>query len=334
MQNRILITVLSVLFILPLIFYAWNFQGGISSNHSRWSELGSFLSGIYGTFAFIILAYTTNLTRKQFKVQNEDNVFFKLYESLQTRIINSSISVEENEYTASKTLKKLTELFEIYLESEAVELARILLAEEPRKVAPYSYSKIFKALKGENFIFTLQEDMSSFIDDIESQPDFNKKWDRLKDYISSRGNESKEVREALRVTGCTNFYKIPYEKRQAHYTNVAQYMLKEYGDFLDGYIHNISYLLEFAEKSINKSLYIEFITSQLTKYEVVIIFYLIAGRYKKLKNQNKFYTFGIMNRLMTTECQFLLIDKPSHETMEQELKYIFDIDKTNNEKKE
>ena len=109
MLSQIKILLFTLLFTLPIVFYAISFSGGISNEHSRWSEFGSFLSGIYGTFAFIILAYTTNLTRKQFKIQNEDNVFFKLYESLQTRITNSSISLDNVEYTANQTLKKLTE---------------------------------------------------------------------------------------------------------------------------------------------------------------------------------------------------------------------------------
>ncbi len=104
---------------------------------------------------------------------------------------------------------------------------------------------------------------------------------------------------------------------------VPKLLLSEYGDFLDGYLHNISYIIEFVEKASNKSVYLEFIKSQLTKYEIVIIFYLIAGQEKKLKSHNKFYTLGIMDRLLTTECQFLMIDSPSIETMEKELTYVF-----------
>lgn len=291
--------------------------------HSRWGEFGSFLGGIYGSFAFIILAYTTNLTRQQFKTQNEDNIFFKLYESLQIRITNSSMIVDDVEFTANKTLKTITEYFEKRLEIEAIELARILLAESPEKVAPVSYSKIFKAINGEKSYATFHEDMENFIMEINNQADFSARWEKLKWYINSRGNESEKVREALRSTGCINFYKIPYIKRQAHYRNVSQSLLSEYGDFLDGYLHNISYIIEFVEKASNKSVYLEFIKSQLTKYEIVIIFYLIAGQEKKLKSHNKFYTLGIMDRLLTTECQFLMIDSPSIETMEKELTYVF-----------
>lgn len=323
MSNRIIIFLLSLLFILPIVFYSINFNGGVSNEHSRWGEFGSLLSGIYGSFAFIILAYTTNLTRQQFKTQNEDNIFFKLYESLQIRITNSSIIVNDVEFTANKTLKTITEYFEERLEIESIELARILLAESPEKVAPVSYRKIFEAINGEKSYETFHEDMQKFILDINSQPDFSARWEKLKYYINSRGNESEKVREALRATGCINFYEIAYDKRQAHYRNVSQSLLSEYGDFLDGYLHNISYIMEFVEKASNKSVYLEFIKSQLTKYEVVIIFYLIAGQDNKLKNHNKFYTLGIMDRILTTECQFLMIDRPSIETMKKELNYVF-----------
>lgn len=322
MKKIFLYIILSILFFIPLFIYIYPFNGNIPINNEGWAEFGSYLSGVYGTFAFLILAYTTNITRKQFKIQNEDNVFFKLFESLQNRVSNYSITSDDIEYTANKTLKILSEQFSKELSKESIEIARILLAETPEKIANVSYMKIFSAIKGQNVVHTFLEEKENFLKDMNSCSDFNERWEKLKFYIDSRGNESDNVKEALRATGSINFYTISYEKRQMHYSAVVQLLHNKYGEFLDGYLNNISYLLKFANNSINKKLYIEFIKSQLTKYELIIIFYLLSGE-EKFKDMYLFYELGIMDRISTIECRSLMIDVPSEEQIKLELEYIF-----------
>lgn len=322
LYKNTLASILIGLFLFPVFIYFYAFHGSLSIEHNKWSEFGSYLGGVYGTLAFLILAYTTNITRKQFKTQNEDNVFFKLYDSLQNRIVNSSIKVLDSEHSAHHVLKALAERFYEELSEEAIEIARMLLVNKPEEISNVHYVKIFEAINGSDYINTWSEDKDRLIEEINKQPDFNSKWEHIKNYIGSRGDETQEIRDALRATGSVNFYKIPFSERQNHYRHVVQRLSDEYGEFIDGYFKNISYLIEFALNSTNSELYKSFIKSQLTKYELVILFYLIAGR-DDLTNKSIFQDLDILNELLTLDCQSLMIDFPSSDELSQELNNVF-----------
>ncbi|NJL36643.1 MAG: hypothetical protein HC840_06665 [Leptolyngbyaceae cyanobacterium RM2_2_4] len=161
--------------------------------------------------ALIVVAYTTYLTREQFKRQNEDGIFFKLFKGLQNRIQNSIIIVDDEEISAYKCLKYIA------------------------------------------------------------------KREQLKNYVGSGGAESDKVRKALQHTGSANFYKIPFKDRQHHYSEALRRIMSDHGEFLDGYFRNLLFVVEVAAASSNKDLYARFINAQLTRYEVVILFYMIAG---------------------------------------------------------
>ncbi|WP_205230283.1 putative phage abortive infection protein [Azospira oryzae] len=307
----------------PLGIYFFHFYGQLSTNHGEWGDFGSYISGVYGTLAFVVLAYTTNITRRQFQIQNEDNIFFKLYESLQNRITNSSALVGDANHTAHQTLKAVAKKFHEELSAEAIEIARHLLCETPEEIADVHYMKIFEAIWGWRFIDSFNEKRDNFISDINGQRHFNDRWEQLKCYIGSRGEETGRLKEALRATGCVNFYKIPYSTRRQHYIAVTKRLSDEHGEFLDGYFKNICFLLEFAAKSINQATYVSFLNAQLTKYEIVILFYLAAGRNGELGSIKYLRDLGIMDSLITPDCQSLMLDFPSDEELKNELENVF-----------
>jgi len=301
----------------------YNFDGPFSSEHSSWAEFGSYLGGIYGALAFFALVYTANITRKQFKTQNEDSVFFKLYDSLQNRISIASLSIDGEKYAAHQLIKVLTNKFYSELSEEAVEIARLLLAKTPQSISNTHYGKIFKAINGDDYFDTLIEDKNTLIEDINSQVDFNSRWEHLKYYLGSRGSEGSSLKEALRATGSVNFYKIPFSERRSHYESVYQRLSLEYGEFLDGYFKNVKYLLEFANKSINKELYINFINSQITKYEHILLFYYIVGSEKNKKDKIIFLDLGVFDEFLSSDHHRLMIDAPSKEIIKNELDSVF-----------
>lgn len=322
-MKKPLILVLVAIGLVPVVVYFNQFHGPLAAEHGRWGEFGSYLSGVYGSLALIILTYTTCLTRNQFRRQNEDSVFFKLFESLQNRIQQSTIKVGDSEFPAHKSLKYIAEKFYFELSAESVEIARMLLCEMPEAVSITHYSKIFKALNGPHFLEPLGEDRDAFIADITAQKNFNERWERLKTYIGSRGEESEKIREALRATGSANFYKIPYRKRQRHYANALQQIMRDHGEFLDGYFRNLLCVVQHTEKASSKDLYVNFINAQLTRYEIVIIFYMIAGGKESIPGTISVNKLGLLNRLQTIDCQSLMIDCPGDEEIERELRSVF-----------
>jgi hypothetical protein len=309
--------------LVPVILYIVQFQGGLATEHARWGEFGSYLSGMYGSLAMIILVYTTHLTKIQFKKQNEDTVFYKLFDSLQSRIQHSSVVVEGQEFAAYKSLKYMAEQFHFELSLEAVEIGRMLFCKAPETVAQVHYSKLFEALTDLNLFNTPEGDLSSFMSDIKSEGDFNERWERLKSYIGSHGEESEAVKDALRATGCVNFYKIPYDERHQHYSRALQRMLANHGDFLDGYFRTLLFIADMVDVSHNRNQYISYINSQLTRYEVVILFYMIAGREDPTSKALNIKSLGLLDRLLTMDCQTLMIDFPGNKAIESELRNAF-----------
>lgn len=324
MKKPILATAIVVAALAPIAFYIGTFGGGISREHDRWGEFGSYLSGLYGSLALAVLAYTTFLTQNQFKRQNEDSVFYKLIDSLQYRIQHSSVVVNNEEISAHKSLKHITERFYAELSVESVELGRMLLCKAPEKVATVHYTKLFEALNPRNWIETFEEDRDAFIADITAQGQFNARWEQLKSYIGSRGEESPGVREALQATGSVNFYKIPFKDRQHHYHSALRRVLADHGEFLDGYFATLLYISDVVAKSTNREQYARYLKSQLTRYEVIIIFYMIAGENDGPPFRGRsLHALGLLDRLRTIDCQSLMIDFPDEEEINAELNSLF-----------
>jgi hypothetical protein len=309
---------------LPLAMYFLQFHGSLSAEQGKWGEFGSYISGVYGTLAFLVLAYTTNITRRQFQIQNEDNVFFKLHDSLQDRIANSTVIVNDTPYTAHQTLKAIAIKFQEELSLQTVEIARHLLCNAPETISNVHFMKIFEVLNGNQFIDSFTEDKERFIADIKAQRDFNSRWEQLKLSIGSRGAESDRLKEALRATGSVSFYKIPFSERSHYYSLVVQRISDDHGEFLDGYFKNICLLLEFASNAINKDTYISFLKAQLTKYELIILFYLVAGRELDLGGIKKLHDLGIMDELLSISCRSLMLDFPTKEVLQREIDNVFD----------
>lgn len=68
MKPRIIILVAIIFLIAILSFYVHTFSGGISSNHMRRSEFGSFFGGVVGaSFAFLSLIYLAIQVEMQWK---------------------------------------------------------------------------------------------------------------------------------------------------------------------------------------------------------------------------------------------------------------------------
>jgi hypothetical protein len=321
-RTTILISIIAAT-LAPITFYIAQFQGGLTTEHARWGEFGSYFSGVYGSLALIVLTYTTFQTQNQFKRQNEDSVFYKLFDSLQARIQNNTILANGAEYSAHRSLKYIADRFRIELEHEAVDIARNLYCKSPESISDTQYSKLFEAIKGRQWIETIEEDRDAFVADISGQANFNDRWDQLKNYIDSRGQETAGVRNALRATGSVYFYKIPFEERQQHYAAALRRIMDDHGDFLDGYFQTLLFIGEIASLSGNRRQYAQYIISQLTRYEVVIVFYMISGREEHKPKANYLHSLNVFDRLATIDCQSLMIDLPSKSEIESELAALF-----------
>lgn len=76
---------------LSLVLYLWEFNSGLSNNHTKWGEFGSYFGGITGplisVMAFIGLLKSISLTKSQFEIQSQESTFSTFLTSIQTKLI-------------------------------------------------------------------------------------------------------------------------------------------------------------------------------------------------------------------------------------------------------
>jgi hypothetical protein len=150
------------------------------------------------------------------------------------------------------------------------------------------------------------------------------RWELLKYYFGSSGFETDPIKEVLQATGSVNFYKISFQDRQHHYSAVLERIMDGYGQLLDGYLETLLHIADVAKASSSRLEYARYLRSQLTSYEIVIIFYMLLGSDATRRQRSRtLYDLGILSRLQTNECLSLMIDWPDAEVIDRELAALF-----------
>ena len=70
-------------------------------------------------------------------------------------------------------------------------------------------------------------------------------------------------------------------------------------------------------------MYINFLKAQFTQHELIILFYLAAGRDGQLGNIKNLRDLGILDGLHTINRRSLIIGLPSNEEFKQEIDNVF-----------
>lgn len=314
---------LVALAIFPVLVYATNFSGGLSKDSSRWGDFGSYLSGVYGSLALAVLIYTTISSQNQFKRLNEDNIFYRLLDALHARILHNSISIDAGEISAYRSIKYIAELYNSELSQEAVKIARNLFYRSPESIDNVHFSQLFQLLYPSDCHANFESYRNNFIKQILDK-NLDDRWELLKNYFGSSGFETDPIKEVLQATGSVNFYKISFQDRQRHYSAVLERMMDGHGQLLDGYLETLLHIADVVKASSSRLEYARYLRSQLTSYEIVIIFYMLSGSDATRRQRGRtLYELGILSRLQTNECLSLMIDWPDAEVIDRELAALF-----------
>lgn len=323
MKKISILLLIAIAFLTPLAIYLTKFGVSFSTTHTHWGEFGSYISGVYGSLALVIVTYTTYLTQVQFKRENEDNVFFRLFDSFQNRVEISNVRINEENLSAHQCLKHISKRFVEELSLEAPRLARRLLCDAPESIEEHNYRKLFEAIDRPDHHDTFDKRVATFINQITSTDDTSKRWEILKSYIGSNGCESEKIREALESIGSVSFYKIPFETRKTYYQTALENVTSDYGELLDGYWSHLLFIVKLTEVANNRDVYVKYIQAQLTRYDFVIVFYMLAGQAHPYPGTASLKKLGILNHLKSSDCRHLMFDSPTKEKIEVELQYIF-----------
>jgi uncharacterized membrane protein len=320
-----------------LFFFNRSYSKDQSIDSAVFGQYGDIIGGLVGTVvalvSFLLLYETLNEQRSQFsqmqantqsalteqrlqfKKQGEDEIFYRVLDKQQNRIISSTLTL----YSGYQIFTHLTDLLKNRLLKSCHLLARNLICEDPNSIDDIFLTKLFEA-HDSRFIPTQFDKLKSkFITELMNR-DKNERWDYLKFYFGSVGLETPNMRQVLLDIGSVKFYKINFEKRQNIYQDVFLTMTKDFGFFLDNYINEIEFIPQLVEPAINKKVYSAYFVSQTTKYECVIIFYyLLSGQ-----ATSNFSTFIKQSGLLSTMHNYnsLMIDSPSQKEIMTEIQNI------------
>ncbi|MDF1676671.1 MAG: hypothetical protein P1U44_13230 [Vicingaceae bacterium] len=300
-------------------------------------QYGDIIGGLVGTVvalvSFLLLYETLNEQRRQFsqqqadtqaalkeqnlqfKRQSEDEIFYRVLDKQQNRIINSTLT----SYSGYQIFTYLTDLIKNRMLDSCHLLARKLICDDPNGIDDLFLIKLFMAHDSRFLPNQLEDKKEKFITQLLNR-DKNDRWEYIKRYFGSVGHEPPNMRSVLQDIGSVNFYKINFEKRQGIYQNVFSTMTNDFGFFLDSYLKEIEFISQLIENAINEKVYSDYFISQTTKYECVIIFYyLLSGQATP-----KFSRFIKRSGLFSTLHYYssLMIDLPSEKDIMIEIQNI------------
>ncbi|MGR5080332.1 hypothetical protein [Photobacterium swingsii] len=309
-----------ILFLSPLIGYFSVFHHGFSQSSSDWANFGSYVGGVYGALGFFAVAFSLYLNGRQNLKLEQDQVFYKSMELLSNRVSSSSVLIDGTTYQGSGILKKIVNVIRVENEKQSIYHARQLLCETPELISDLHYSKIMEAVHGfEDFYSRREELISEIKNALLGIDDFNGRWELLKNYIGSRDHETPQVLDALGAIGHVWFYKIPVSERKEIYKAAVSTLEYEFGEFINGYNKSFAYISQFVSSAVNRDLYQKFVLSQVSKYEVIILFH-----YAMITEDqgviNSMLELGILEEILSPECRSLLFDLPSVEEIEQDVR--------------
>ncbi len=296
---------------------------------SQTGQIGDTIGGIMSPFVAIIASALTFLAfwvqyeanqeqRLQFNTQSQDQLFFRLIDAQESKIINSSFKIGDREISSFQVTEIIVKEFLKQLKTESRSLARQVVRNQFETLEGLYYQKMFEANGIPPHLWDSEKER--FIANMR-RLNTNERWEYIKTYFGSLYYESEEQTNVLETIGGVYFYRIGFEEREYSYSIAYQHVEKEFGSFLDGYFKGAEFIAEIIENSKNEKIYIQYYVSQLTKFEKLLLFYYVAGG----KRSANYVSFANTYNLFSDIHQYsnLLIDSPDRDQITEELKLIF-----------
>lgn len=272
MKKSILFSLI-VITLAPLGLYFYNFGYGLSPENTDWGAFGSYAGGVYGAMAFFAVAYSVYVTGAQFIKQSEDQVFYKSVDNLMNWLVNSTCSSASKDRSSGSVVRQVTnEIFQ-ELTNQSSHLARKVLCRDPTIISSTNLGKIINCLPRNSLGHGVELNESEFLRAISERKDFNECWEWLKAILGGVGAEDENTRTALQDAGCVSFYKVSFEDREYYYQMAWSAVEERYSEMLNRYTRNMAFILSYIHEAKRKELYLRYLISQLTKYDIVILFY-------------------------------------------------------------
>lgn len=258
-----------------------------------------------------------NKNQKDQYLINERELFYRLIDNLNNKVFNSKIKYDNGNYEGFDSIDFVNKLTFEKLSNHLHIHGRNVLQHYPEKVAEkfyfeivsYGYNKTAKR-------FEEGDKLKKTITNMET----NQRWEYLKSIVFYKDKEPKEIREILSGIGGVYFYKLPFELREDVYSYIYQHIYSNFSTLIESYIRSLTAILDYVEKSKNKSDYYNFLKSNISNQELCLIYYYLSSYQATEKLRLQIKNAKILNGQLNKYSCF--IDSPSNDELEQEIEHI------------
>lgn len=241
----------------------------------------SLLSCILVYAAFKAQIRANQLIQDQFKEQNNDNLFFRLIDSMHNKVSMASLQEFNKEVSGQEGLYALNRQIRNRYIKELKKVGVEYMIEFPQEVNNDIYREL---LKCDNGIYINDENVQSFKESFIQRNAFEERFLMSREELIEKYESHSDFHKCLIKLGKDNFYKTFIERRWHVYQTVFEKEHEKHRGFFEGYFNSLKYLLSFIKNNdtddknnITHPFYVNFLKENLTSIEKVLIFYYCAS---------------------------------------------------------
>lgn len=281
-DKRVYIVVLIIL-VSPLLIYLYRFSGGISTNHSRWGEFGSYLSGVFGSFALFAVIYSTILTRRQFTKQNEDNLFLKLFDAHASRVNDFNFNAGTKPHIGQSAIEVAFNEYGICLQRCASKKFMEIYPQMEQFITKAHLKHCFKLAFYDKELLS-DEDNVKTIDFLINPNKYKPANDLFQDEIDDWNRKVVQTRSYLIES---NFFRIDVSARLMIFKAAFDLMIRIPGNKLMLYFRGFEFAIQWIHRAQDRESYLHYFLSQMSRSELSVIYYMFCGNPAFSKNNSE-----------------------------------------------
>lgn len=275
---------------------------------------GWLISSILSFVALLGLLYNIEQTKNQFNRQVHDEQFYKLMDNLNTLISSNYIIVNGVKLSNSLMFQTLCMDVVKHLKLSCVKNGHDYFIDNFSTLDDRYYHLLYDdSNKQERIPYDeLKHSIVSKLSSLTSKSEREQYMLELPDRIKY------SFAELYEKLGIDMFYDRPLNEKREAYSLAISFIFDKHIDILDKYIQQLIFILKYISESTKDEQrnYITYVDSQLSAYELLLIFYFVAGKNIIDAPQQWVKRFVNFNRLVLVKDSML--NAPSLEVAQKE----------------
>lgn len=257
-------------------------------------------------------------------ISNESEEFRELMADWKEYMKDSELEIEGIKMKGNAIVKTLCNFILECINEQMVHLGRHLFATDHETLDGLYFSKVIRAYLGDFLsIDQMEQNIEKLKEGLLARPDQHDRWEYLKWYFDSVGNEPPAIKDALRAIGSVYFYHQPSDKRLYYYRMALDKVWSLFGDYLDGLtnfyksaigILLIAYRRDYMARKINLRL--------TSGFDVLLLFYILIYKHESFdKEELECVSANVLfDRLISDDMNRHMVDLPYDDQIYTEVK--------------